>query len=139
MTLMQAAPVGKLHTIQAREAMRAPVIAVESSAAFADVAMLMGGLQVHCVIAGPVDILGGHRTCGVISDLDLIRGAISGAPLPAAGAITTTATPCVDAGDDLQTVCAALLEHGRSSAIVLDAGMPIGVISTLDIALQLGR
>lgn len=101
--------------------------------------MLMGALQVHCVL---VDVItadaSGELVCGVICDFDVLRGAIADVPPECAGAIATTDTPCVGIADDLKSACAVLVTAQRSYAVVVDAGRPVGVISTLDIARALG-
>lgn len=137
---MSATSMPHLRSILARDAMHAPILAVDPSASVADVASVMGNHRVHCVVVDGVRRTpeGEQLVWGVVSDLDLMKAAIAGDPDATAGTIAGTEAVVVDTTDDLERVCAALVAHDCSHVVVVDDGRPAGVISTLDIASVLG-
>ena len=92
----------------------------------------MATQRVHSVVVD--GILGDRLVWGVVTDLDLIRVALNEFAPANAGEAARTEALTVDADDDLALVARRLVEHGCSHAIVLDDGVPAGVVSTLDIA-----
>jgi CBS domain-containing protein len=130
----------QLDGITARTVMRSPVAAVDPATGLADVAALMSTLHIHCVIVDGVarDARGEHLVWGVISDLDLVRGALAGEGRGTAEQLAVTEPLCVDADDDLETVASILVAHACSHVMVVEDERPVGVISTLDLAGVLG-
>lgn len=132
----------ELSSFSARDAMHAPVAAVDPSTELATIAALMSSRRIHCVVVDGIrrDGAGEHLVWGVISDLDLVRGALEQDPATTtAGRLAGTEALCVDVEDDLETVASALVAHDCSHAVVVERERPAGVISTLDIAAVLGR
>ena len=75
----------------------------------------------------------------MVSDQDLLRGALlEDSSLNAIG-IAGEAPLIVEADDDLAAVSAALAERGRSHTVVAEGGVPVGIVSTLDIAKALAK
>ena len=95
-----------------------------------DVARMMARHRVHAIVVFATD---DHiHPWGVVSDLDLISaigtranaGSVAGSPV-------VTVTPQVS----LEHAATLLAENGTSHLLVIaDTGLPIGVLSTLDIA-----
>lgn len=137
---MSATSMPQLRSILARDAMHAPILAVDPSATVGEVATLMGGHRVHCVVVDGVSAAseGERLVWAVVSDLDLVKAAIADDHELTAGAIAGTEAVIVDADDDLESVCSTLVAHDCSHVVVVDDGRPAGVISTLDIASVLG-
>ena len=95
-----------------------------------DVARMMSMHRIHAVVVLGND--GGLRPWGVVSDLDLV-GAIG----TDADARAIAASPVVTVTEDVTVEHAATLlaENETSHLLVVDdAGLPIGVLSTLDVA-----
>jgi CBS domain-containing protein len=130
----------QLRSILARDAMHAPILATDPAATVQDVASIMGANRVHCVVVDGVsrDRAGEHLVWGIVSDLDLIKAAMTGDAELTAGQIAAGEAVVVDATDDLETVCSTLIAHDCSHVVVTSEGRPVGVISTLDIASVLG-
>lgn len=137
---MPAISMPQLRSIFARDAMHAPILAVDPSATVADIASIMGANRVHCVVVDGIshNPTGERLVWAVVSDLDLIKAAITGDPTLTAGQIAATEAIDVDATDDLESVAATLVAHDCSHVVVTSEGRPVGVISTLDIASVLG-
>jgi len=112
------------------EAMHPGVLTCEPLASLRQVAQLMAHHRVHAIVVFGVDDR--LRPWGVISDLDLVAAIDTKAN---AGAVA--ASPVLTVTPELTLAHAAklLAENETSHLIVInDAGLPIGVLSTLDIA-----
>lgn len=118
------------------DVMHGPVASVTSTATLEDVAALMHGLRVPWVIVEALtaarngDVVRWH----VISDVDLLRATTSGDAMRSAGSIASVPPLCVDVRDDVVRAAAALLEHERPCAMVVEDGLPAGLVSACDIA-----
>jgi CBS domain-containing protein len=97
-----------------------------------EVAALMARHGLHAVA---VKDDGSDRPVGIISALDVVAAAASGEE-PTAGRIAGTKFVSVSADQSVQRAAQLMTEHGVSHLIVLQAasGLPIGIVSTLDIA-----
>ena len=120
----------ELGTGTVGEAMNPGVLTCLPVTPLRTVARMMARHRVHAIVVfGTDDRL---HPWGVISDLDLV-GAIG----THANAGTVAASPVVTVTPDSTLVNAAklLAEHETSHLLVInDAGLPIGVLSTLDVA-----
>jgi CBS domain-containing protein len=129
---MPTSSLALLDSLLARDAMHAPIVACGPDTALDRVAKLMAEHRVHAVVVD--GILDNRLVWGVVTDLDLIRVALNEFAPASAGEAARTEALTVDADDDLALVGRRLVEHGCSHAIVLEDGMPAGVVSTLDLA-----
>lgn len=125
-----------LSQIIARDAMHTPVISCEPDTDLGEVAELMAKHRIHCVVVDGIRHArdGDHLVWGVVSDLDLVRAAISAGHDTTAGSIAATPAICVDPDDDLVVVAAMIADNDCTHAVVVEDERPVGVISTLDIA-----
>ena len=123
-----------LTNILARDVMRRP-LTCEATATLPYIAQVLSEHRIHCVLVDGTtkDRQGTVRDWGVVSDLDVVRGALAGGDVTASQ-IAGTDMPIVDANDDLETVAGALSQHDCSHVVVVDDERPVGVISTLDLA-----
>ncbi|HST17756.1 MAG TPA: CBS domain-containing protein [Gaiellaceae bacterium] len=96
------------------------------------VAQMMATHRVHAIVVfGNEDLL---LPWGVLSDLDLVGAIESHAP---AGAVAASPVVTVTPGDSLLQAASLMREHSTSHLIVVadeSSPLPIGVLSTLDIA-----
>jgi len=125
------------------DAMHEGVVYCEPDATLMDVARTMASNRVHCIAvhataAGRPDE---PRVWGIISDLDLVRAGIqTDGDRPAE---TISHTPVISVRPTLPLAQAgeAMLTHNVSHVVVIDpdAGRPVGILSTLDIARTLAR
>jgi CBS domain-containing protein len=120
----------ELGTGTVGEAMNAGVLTCLPVTPLRTVARMMARHRVHAIVVfGTDDKL---HPWGVISDLDLVAAIGTHA-----NAGTVAASPVVTAKPDLALMKAAqlLAENETSHLLVIsDSGLPIGVLSTLDIA-----
>ena len=93
----------------------------------------------HCVVVdglarGPHH--SGHLVWGTVSDLDLMRAVASGGLDAEAGEAAAGELITVSPDDDIDHAAQIMSEQNCSHLIVVapDAGQPLGVISSLDIA-----
>jgi CBS domain-containing protein len=120
------------------DAMHEGVVYCEPDATLTDVARAMATNRVHCIAvhataAGRPDE---PRVWGIISDLDLMRAGIHIAGDRPAGTIAHTPVISVRPTLPLAQACEAMLTHNVSHVVIIDpdAGRPVGILSTLDIA-----
>ncbi|MDO9410873.1 cyclic nucleotide-binding/CBS domain-containing protein [Patulibacter sp.] len=122
----------------ARDVMHSPITSCDPSTPLAEVAAAMADQRIHCLLVDGIvhDASGDRLVWSVVSDLDLVRGAITGSGTTAGG-IARSPVLCVDAEDDLLVIAVALAENGTSHAVVTDDERPVGIVSTLDVVAAL--
>jgi CBS domain-containing protein len=102
-----------------------------------DVARLMAGERVHCVIVTDPSPGVLRGAWGVVSDLDLVAAALV-RPLEEQTAEGTAASPvvCIAPEETLERAAQLMTEHATAHLLVVDGYPlhPVGVLSTLDIA-----
>lgn len=136
MTTMTTASTGQaLWETPAVEAMHPGVLTCPVDAPLSEVARIMASERVHCVVV--MSETTEEPLWGVVSDLDLVAAA-SVRDVAEQSAGGSAATPVVMIGPDDPLIRAAQLmtEHGTAHVVVVDpeTGLPIGVLSTLDVA-----
>ena len=101
------------------------------------VARLMARHDVHAVVVIGIeaDTRGGERlSWGLITALDLVSAALSGNDALDAGALAGTEIVTVGAEEPLTRAAQLMAEHQLSHLLVVSGSIPIGVVSTLDVA-----
>lgn len=116
------------------EWMTAGVISCSSDTTLADVARTMATRRVHCVV-----VRGFGRPeaplWGIVSDVDVVAAAFVRA-LDDQTAGGSAATPALVIGptETLERAAQLMIEHAITHLVVVDAGQPVGMLSTLDVA-----
>jgi CBS domain-containing protein len=128
---------GSLSSARVAGSMTRGVICCRPETPLREVAAIMAQERVHAVYVFVPDGAGGEpRLWGLVSDLDLVAAARS--DLDALTASDAAVTPLVTIGEDdtLDLASQFLAENGVSHLAVVDpfSRLPIGVLSTLDIA-----
>jgi CBS domain-containing protein len=121
------------------EAMHAGVLTCPLEASLADVAEIMAAERIHCVVV--LSESSGESPWGVVSDLDLVAAASRGGPALAAGALAAAPVVTVSPTDTLDRVAQLMAEYQAAHLIVADDvdGLPIGIVSSLDVARALAQ
>jgi CBS domain-containing protein len=99
------------------------------------VARTMASRHIHAVVVSGIESTGRgeHLSWGLLSSLDLLASAGSGAR--DAGDVCSTEVVTVEAGEPLERAVQLMVEHQLSHLLVVSAeALPIGVVSTLDVA-----
>lgn len=100
----------------------------------------MASRRVHCVVVAdePADA---DSLWGIVSDLDLVAAAgVRDLDEQTAGAAAATAALTVGPGETVQRAAQLMTEHGVTHLVVVDAmRRPVGVLSTLDVAVALSE
>jgi CBS domain-containing protein len=93
------------------------------------VAQLMTDKTIHCVVVA------GERW-GIVSDLDLMRALGPGLADATAGDVAASDFVIVRPDDSLEHAAQLMAEHDTAHLIVVspETGVPVGMLSTLDIA-----
>jgi CBS domain-containing protein len=112
-----------------RDAMQLGLFECEPETNLQKVAAIMAERRIHCVVVA------GERW-GIISDLDLMRALGPGIENARAGDIAGTDVVAIKPYDTLEHAAQLMAEHDTAHLIVVspDTGLPVGMISTLDVA-----
>ncbi len=121
-----------LDHVHVHDAMHHGILSCAADAPLGEVAGIMARHRVHAVAVADGE---GANPAGVVSDLDVVAAIASGAE-PSALEAAATEPLAVSADESLHRAAQLMAEHGVSHLVVLDAatGHPIGILSTLDLA-----
>ena len=121
-----------LDAVRVADCMHHGILTCDAGTSVRDVAGVMAKNHVHAVAL--ID-RNGRRPVGIVSALDVVTAAASGEELTA-DRVAGTEFVSVSASQSIQRAAQLMTEHAASHLIVLDpaSGIPIGVLSTLDIA-----
>jgi CBS domain-containing protein len=132
-----AAPILTSRTPVA-DVMRPGVLSCPSDTLLREVARIMAVHRIHCVVVG--DLRSGERGAwGVLSDMDLARAVESATEDTTAGEIAATDPVSLPPTATFGDAARLMAEHDTAHVVVIDgrSGDPLGVVSTLDVALEL--
>jgi CBS domain-containing protein len=126
------------HAVVA-DVMHPGVMSCPPDADLVTVARMMASHHIHAVVVSGIERTagGGERlTWGLVSDLDLVAAALPELPPDAEAAdYASTELVTVDMDERLDRAAQIMVEHQLSHLLVTGPkGMPIGVVSTLDVA-----
>ena len=127
----------RLSHARVSDAMHAGVLTCPPETPMADVARMMAGSRVHCVIVSHPRVRGKAADWGALTDLDLVAMlAEGGFETRTAGECAIPAALTVSADATLAKAAQLMAEHRVSHLVVLAAasGRPVGMLSTLDLA-----
>ena len=120
------------------DAMHPGILSCPADAAPTTVARMMATHHVHCVaVMKPApDGSGGPYVWGIISDLDLVRAGLRLDRDDTAEALAQQPVVSVKPTMSLTDACALMLANGVNHMVVIhpETLLPIGVLSTLDVA-----
>ena len=120
------------------DVMREGIYTCPGSATLREVARTFSDRRIHCVV---VSGLPGRDVWGVVSDLDLVRGAGADLDETTAGEVAATEVVTVAPSATLDEAAQLMSEHEVAHLLVVhtETGRPLGVISTLDLARAFAR
>ena len=125
------------ETATVADVMHPGVMSVPPDAPLVTVAQTMATHHVHSVVVGGIggDAVHGSRLVwGLISDMDLVRAARGGIEGRTAEDIAQTEAITVDPSTSVVDAARLMDERATAHLIVANAGRPIGILSSLDIA-----
>lgn len=119
------------------DAMHPGIVSCDPDAPLTEVARMMATHHVHCLAV--IGVSREEPVCGVwgiVSDLDLIRAGIREDEEPTARTLAVQPLVTVEPAMALRDAAELMLRHGTSHLVAVDAeaGRPVGILSTLDIA-----
>jgi CBS domain-containing protein len=119
------------------DAMRPGVLSCPSDTSLRDVARIMAVHRIHCVVVG--DIRAADGDWSVLSDLDLAGAVESATEDTTAGEIAATDPISLPPTATLDDAARLMAEHEVAHIVIVDprSRAPVGVVSTLDVALAL--
>lgn len=128
-------------SLRVGDAMHVGVHTCDRDAPLADVAATMAREGIHCVV---VESGSGERreAWGIVSDLDLVAAAlVRRLEEQTAGGTAASPVVLVSPGESLERAAQLMTEHATAHLVVVDPanGLPLGVLSTLDIAAALTK
>jgi CBS domain-containing protein len=128
---------GRLGHVTAGDAMHPGVITVPPAASLRELAAVLADRHIHAVVVVGLQQSPEHEEHMVWAfgtDMDVLRAAAAGHLDVMAESVAGAAPLIVDPGDPLDATARALTAHRQRHAIVADElGMPLGVVSTLDV------
>ena len=131
-----------LERMSVADVMHRGVVTCARQTSLVTVAHLMATQRIHCVAVVAVMPNGDLKLCGVVSDRDVLAAAVAGdlSEDTAAGCAATEVV-AVTPEDRLVRAAELMDEYGLTHLVVVESGttIPIGVLSTLDIAAVVGR
>jgi CBS domain-containing protein len=119
------------------DAMHPGIISCDPDAPMTEVARMMATNHVHCLAV--VGVSHADPVCavwGIVSDLDLVRAGLSDSDEPIARDLASQPVVAVEPTMPLREAAELMLRLETSHLIAIDAeaGRPVGILSTLDIA-----
>lgn len=132
--------IGDLDDTPVRYSMTEGVVTLGPSSSVAEVARVMAAEKIHSIIvAKPLEPGQDPRgSWGVISDLDLL--AAVNTPDATAGALAASPSLTVSPDDSLGRVARMMRDYQASHVLVVGFdGVPLGIVSTLDVARILAK
>jgi CBS domain-containing protein len=139
---VMAAPILASHTLVA-DVMRPGILSCPSETLVREVARIMAVHRVHCVVVGGLRAGDSSErfVWGVLSDLDLARAVESATEDTTAGEIAATEAVSLPRTATLDEAARVMAEHETAHVVIVDedSGEPLGVVSTLDVALALAE
>lgn len=121
------------------DAMSLGVVSCPASAPAVAVARLMATQRIHAVVVEGISDDAVRGVWGVVSDADLLAVARAELDALTAAEIAVTEPLTVESSLPLDEAIRLMVEHELSHLIVADAGRPVGVLSSLDIAGVIAR
>src|SRR5262245_28940076 len=119
------------------DAMRPGVLSCPTETSLREVARIMAVHRIHCVVVGDVRAADGEWS--VLSDLDLAGAVESATEDTTAGEIAATDPISLPPTATLDDAARLMAEHEVAHIVIVDprSRAPVGVVSTLDVALAL--
>jgi CBS domain-containing protein len=120
---------------QVHDAMRVGVITCRAETTLSDVARMMTGYGIHCVIVSDVDPAGHGRPWGVVDALD-VAAAGPEFDTRTAGEAASTDLVTIDSDAPLSRAAELMAEHGTTHLVAVQPGtdQPVGVIGASGLA-----
>lgn len=124
----------EVNTMEIRDAIRKPPVAVDVDATLVEAAGLMDTASVGCVI-----VVDGDQPVGMLTDRDITVRAVARGMAPDArvDAVMSTDIITADAAADLRSVMSVFRSHPIRRIPVMDNGNLVGVITLDDLMVDL--
>jgi CBS domain-containing protein len=119
------------------DVMRHGVMSCTPDTPLIQVARTMATHHVHSVVVGGMtrdDTRGEHLVWGLVSDMDIVRAAETGAEGHTAADAARTELVTVEPTTPLADAARLMREHHTAHLLVMSGERPAGVVSSLDIA-----
>jgi CBS domain-containing protein len=119
-----------------QDVMRPGIVTCPPDADLISVARLMSGNHIHSVVVSGIEsVPGGERlTWGLITALDLVACTQPGYEGAEAADLASTEIVTVEEDEPLERAAQLMVEHQLTHLVVVTAGEPVGMVSTLDVA-----
>jgi CBS domain-containing protein len=121
-----------LRELEVADVMHRGVLTCPREAPLTDVAELMAGHRVHCVVVADEEPAG---LWGIVSDLDLVAaGLVRELYAQTAGGSAASPVLTIAPDETVERAAQLMTEHAAAHLVVVEHSRPVGVLSTLDIA-----
>jgi CBS domain-containing protein len=131
-----SADAADLRRLTVLNALQLGLIECPPDAGVPAIARTMAEQRVHCVVVTGIERRGERLDWGIVSDLDLMAGLQPGVSDATAGDLAASDVVVVEPGDSLEHTAQLMAEHQTAHVLVVspDTGLPVGIVSTLDVA-----
>jgi CBS domain-containing protein len=132
----RSAPIARsLPAVAVGDVMHAEIATCAADASMHAVAHAMAEQHVRCLAVAGIERAGQHLIWGLIDDLDVVAAQHRGALSEPAVSIAARSPIAVRERDSLYRAAELMVEHDASHVVVVGrAGLPIGIVSSLDVA-----
>jgi CBS domain-containing protein len=121
-----------LRGLEVADVMHEGVLTCPREAPLTDVAKLMAGHRVQCVVVADEEAA---ALWGVVSDLDLVAaGLVRELDAQTAGGSAASPVLTIASDETVERAAQLMTEHAAAHLIVVERSQPVGVLSTLDVA-----
>src|SRR5215831_13904025 len=133
----------QLHTVLVREVMHPGIVSCSQAATAAEIARIMTGCKVHAVAVMGLsqDERKDPLIWGIVSDVDLLEAATMPGRVATAATLARQPVISVRSTTSVHEAAQAMVANGTTHLVVVDPDrrLPLGIVSTLDVAQVLAR
>ena len=118
-------------------ALQMNLVECEANADVRSIARAMADNTIHCVVVRGIerrDRQGNRIGWGIVSDVDLMAGLRPGCVQATADELAASEVLVMEPSDTLEHAAQLMADHETTHVVVVDAGEPVGILSTLDVA-----
>jgi CBS domain-containing protein len=129
----------RMRELEVADVMHRGVLTCLREAPLTDVAGLMAGHRVHCVVVADEEAAAAGLW-GIVSDLDLVAaGLVRDLDEQTAGGSAASPVLTIAPDETVERAAQLMTEHAAAHLVVVEGSQPVGVLSTLDVATALAH
>lgn len=126
----------RLDLIPVRSVMHRGLVACDPGDSLTEIARLFAEERIHCVVVSGIEHTrhGERLTWGIVSDHDLVRALDATNTTATAATLAATEFVTIEPEERLDHAVQLMAEYDITHLVVTEGGLPVGVVSSLDVA-----